>query len=115
MNKYVAIFCIPAAAMQDWMTKVDEAERKTQTDKMMADWKTWRDEHKDAILEEGWPLGKTKRVSADGITDMKNDMNYVMVIQAESHDAATELIKSNPHLTIPTSYVEVMDSNMSGM
>lgn len=116
MNKYVAIFCIPAQAMQDWMTNVDEATRKEQSDKVMNEWKTWAQTHKDSIVEEGFPLGKTKRVSADGISDTKNDMNWLMIVQADSHEAAAELIQSNPHLQmIPSSYVEIMDANFRGM
>lgn len=114
MNKYVAIFCIPADAMQDWMKNVDEATRKEQSDKVMNEWKTWRETHKDAIVEEGMPLGKTKRVTAEGIEDVKNDMNWFMIVQADSHEAAAELVKTNPHLQIPSSFVEVMDANYTG-
>jgi hypothetical protein len=115
MNKYVAIFCIPADAMKDWMTNVDEATRKEQSGKVMQEWAAWREAHKDAILEEGFPLGKTKRVTKDSVTDTKNDMNWYMLIQAESHDAAAALVQSNPHLQmIPSSYVDVMDANYTG-
>ncbi|MGE5541112.1 MAG: hypothetical protein ACM3TU_02415 [Bacillota bacterium] len=111
MNKYVAIFCIPAAAMQDWMTNVDETTRKEQSQQVMEQWNAWRETNKDAIVEEGMPLGKTKRVSKDAIEDVKNDMNWFMIVQAESHEAAATLVQSNPHLQlIPSAYVEVMDT-----
>jgi hypothetical protein len=115
MNKYVAIFCIPADSIKEWMGSVDEATRKEQSDKVMQQWAEWRDEHKDAIAEEGFPLGKTKRVTKDSITDTKNDMNWYMIVQAESHEAAATLVQSNPHLQmIPSSYVELMDANRTG-
>jgi hypothetical protein len=115
MNKYAAIFCIPADSMKDWMASVDEATRKEQSDKVMKDWAAWVETHKDAIVENGFPLGKTKRVTKDSITDVKNDMNWYMVVQAESHDAAATLVQSNPHLQmIPSSYVELMDANRAG-
>ena len=111
MNKYVAIFCIPADSIKDWMASVDEATRKEQSDKVMQEWATWSETHKDAIVEKGFPLGKTKRVSKDNITDVKNDMNWYMVVQAESQDAAATLVQSNPHLQmIPSSYVELMEA-----
>ena len=114
MNKYVVIFCTPAASMQEWMTNTDEATRKTQTDKLMQDWNAWMSAHAANIIDKGLPLGKTKRVTKDGITDERNDLNFMMVVQAESHDAAAALLKDNPHLqTIPTSYAEVMDANMA--
>ncbi len=117
MNKYVAIFCIPADGVKEWMASVDEATRKEQSDSVMKEWATWSETHKDSILEVGYPLGKTKRVSKEGIADVQNDMNWFMVVQAESHDDAATLIQSNPHLKmIPSSYVELMDANhMGGM
>jgi hypothetical protein len=109
MNKYFVLFSTPAATMQDWMTNVDEATRKQQMDQMMTDWKAWMEKNKDAIVEEGMPLGKTKRVTKEGVTDTRNDLNYTMMIQAESHEAAADMLKDNPHFMIPNSYVEVMD------
>lgn len=116
MKKFVAIFCLPASAIAQWMATVDEATRKEQSDKLMQEWKQWAADHKDSIVDEGLPLGKTKRVNKDGVTDTKNDLNWMMVVQAESHDAAAALFLGHPHLvTIPDSYVEVMDASRGGM
>src|SRR4051794_1327732 len=103
MNKYVAIFCIPAATMAQWMSSVDETERKAQSDKMMADWGAWQTKHAANIVDNGMPLGKTKRVTKGGVADPKNDLNYFLVLQADSHEAAAEIVKDNPHLQIPDS------------
>lgn len=115
MNKYVAIFCIPADAMQEWFTQVDEATRKEQSQQVMDQWKTWSEANKDAILDAGLPLGKTLRVTKDGIEHTKNDMNWYMLVQADSHEDAAKLVQGNPHLQmIPSSYVELMDANHTG-
>lgn len=111
MKKYFALFCVPAASMQEWMANVPEATRKEQMDTMMKDWAAWQEKHKAAIIDTGGPLGKTKRVTSEGIADAKNDLNYYLVVQADSHEAAAELFKDNPHLAITSSYIEVMDSN----
>jgi hypothetical protein len=109
MDKYIALFSTPAETMQQWMATTDEATRKAQMDQMMSDWKTWAEAHKDAIVDQGTGLGKTKRVSKEGVTDTKNDLNYSMVVQAESHEAAAQMFVENPHLQmIPNSYVQVM-------
>lgn len=93
------------------MQTTGEEERKAGMDKMMTDWKAWADKHAANIVEQGTPLGKTKRVTASGITDVRNDFNYTMVVQADSHDAAAALFTDNPHIaTIPDSYIEVMDA-----
>lgn len=116
MNKYVVLFGIPAAAIQDWMAKVSEEERKAQMDKMMTDWNEWMAAHESSILDKGLPLGKTKRVDANGASDTKNDLNWYLVVQAESHQAAADMFVGHPHLVqIPTAYAEVMDANMKGM
>jgi hypothetical protein len=115
MNKYVVLVGIPAAAIDQWVTTVDEATRKEQTEKLMGEFNAWMTEHEGAIVEKGLPLGKTKRITADGISDTRNDLNWFMVVEAESHDAAAEMFRNHPHLTIPSSYIEVMDANRSGM
>jgi hypothetical protein len=104
MNKYAVIFCVPGATMADWMQNTPEEERKAQGDKLGS-----------AVVDKGVPLGKTKRVTEGGVADVKNELNFFMVIQAESHEAAAEMIKGNPHFMIPTSYVDVMEISQMGM
>jgi hypothetical protein len=115
MKKFFVTFSIPAAAIQEWMTKVDEATRKQQSDEMMQSWKQWMETHAAQILDKGLPLGKTKRVTKDGVADTKNDLNWYLVIEAESHEAAADLLKDHPHLHIPSAYIEVMDASRPGM
>lgn len=116
MKKFFVLFGMPTASIQQWMETVDEATRKEQTDKLMNDWNVWMEEHKDSIVDKGLPLGKTKRVTAEGVTDTKNDLNWYMVVQAESQDAAAQLFVGHPHLVqIPSSYAEIMGTEgMSG-
>ena len=61
------------------------------------------------------PLGKTKRVSKEGVTDVKNDLNYYVIVEADSHDAASAMVQDNPHLRIPNAYIEVMEVSHGGM
>ena len=58
----------------------------------------------------GGPLGKTKRVSAQGIADTKNAMTGYVIVQAESHEAAAKMFERHPHFTIfPGEAVEIME------
>jgi hypothetical protein len=60
--------------------------------------------------------GKTKRVTASGASDTKNDIILCSFIEAESHDAAAKAFENHPHLQIPQSSIEVMSVRpMSGM
>ncbi len=115
MKKFVVTFSIPAASIQEWMANVDETTRKEQSEKMMHDWQAWMTSHESSILDKGLPLGKTKRVTKDGVEDTKNDLNWYLVIEAESHEAAAEMFRNHPHLEIPTSYIEIMDASRPGM
>lgn len=115
MKKFFVLFCIPAAAIQEWMTKVDEKTRKEQSDKMMQDWKTWMETHKASIVDGGMPIGKTKRVTKDGAMDAKNDINWYLVVEANSHEAAAAMFAGHPHLQIPTAYIDVSDASRPGM
>ncbi len=112
MKKFFVTFSIPVAAIDDWMKSVSQEERAKQTNQMMDAWNTWMKEHESSIVDKGLPLGKTKRVTKEGIVDTRNDLNWYLVIEAESHEAAAEMFKDHPHVTtIPTAYVEVMDAN----
>ncbi len=66
--------------------------------------------NKAAVVEQGGPLGKTKRAAAQGISDTKNNMTGFVVVQAESHDAAANMFKNHPHFMIfPGDSVEIME------
>ena len=72
-------------------------------------------EHADMIIstEAG---GKTKRVSASGVSDTKNDIILCSFVEAPSHEAAAKAFENHPHLQIPQSSIEVMAVRpMSGM
>lgn len=113
--KFFVTFNIPSASIQEWMSTVDEATRKEQTEKMMADWKTWMEDHKDSIVDPGLPVGKTKRVTKAGIADAKNDLNWFLIVEADSQDAAADMFKDHPHLQIPSCYIDVSGTAGMGM
>ena len=86
-----------------------EAERQAKTKEGIAAWKAWIEKHRDAIVEMGGPLGKTKKITGDGIEDVSNDMGAFMVVRAASQEEAARLFEHHPHFTIfPGQSVEVM-------
>jgi hypothetical protein len=100
--------------MEDW-AKTDPAARKGAEDKMRADWVKWMGDHAGMLLstEAG---GATKRVTADGVADTRNDIMLVSIVEAESHDAAAKAFATHPHLGIPQASIEVMGLRpMGGM
>ena len=115
MNKYFVLFCVPVATMAGWVSTTTPEERKTQSDQMMKDWMVWMDKLGAKLVDKGMPLGKTKRVTKGKVEDVKNDLNYYVMVEAESHDAAAALITDSPHFGIPDAYVEVIEIPHMGM
>ena len=111
MKKFVAIYIGTEAALEksQW-NKLDEEKRKAREAKGMSAWMEWGRANSAAIVDQGSPLGKTKRASAEGVTGIKNSMTGYVIVQAESHEAAAKLFENHPHFTIfPGDSVEIME------
>ena len=79
--------------------------------KLKAKWKAWVGGLGDAVVDPGTPLGKSRTVSSDGVSDDggSNPLMGFSVVKADSMDAALEMAKACPHLEIGTLEVaEVM-------
>ena len=109
MKRFVAIYTGTQALMDEWR-RLDDATRKSRESKGMEAWKQWAKDHAKSIVDDGAPLGKTKRVTKDGISDIRNNMAAYTVVQAESHEAAAKLFENHPHFTLfPGDGVELME------
>ena len=109
MKRFMAIYIGTGAAFEKWH-KLDEATRKAREASGMKAWGDWMTANSVAVVDQGGPLGKTKRVSADGVADIKNNMTGYVILQAESHEAAAKLFEKHPHFTIfPGDSVEIME------
>ena len=115
MPKYFVVYRVPVATMEEWRKNTPHEEMKAQGEKLMADIMEWRKKHGGDFIEKGSPLGKTKSVTASGIMDTKNDLNYYEIVEAESHETAAKMFSDSPHLQIPTSSIEVMEIPKMGM
>ena len=86
-----------------------EDQRKAKEREGIAAWHGWMEKHKNAIVNGGGPLGKTKKIGPDGITDISNEMGGFCVFTAESHEAAAKMFENHPHFSVfPGERVEVM-------
>jgi len=109
MKKFMAVFTGSPDAMAGWHA-LDAAERQRREAEGMQAWKAWVEANAGAIIDHGAPLGKTKRITRDGIADTRNNLAAYTVVQAESQDAAARLFEDHPHFAIfPGDGVEVME------
>lgn len=109
MKSYLAVFTGSPDAMAKWQSLPD-AERKAREKKGGAAWHAWAEKNAPSIVELGGPLSRTKRISAAGISDIRNNLGAFTVVRAESQDAAASLFIDHPHFAIfPGDGVEVME------
>lgn len=109
MKNFLAIYIGTADAFNKWQA-LNESERKQREQTGMKAWGDWMTKHQQAVVVQGGPLGKTKRIAATGISDIKNNMTGYVVVQAESHEAAARMFENHPHFAIfPGDSVEVME------
>jgi hypothetical protein len=109
MKKYLAVYTGSPAAMDAWKA-MDPRQREEKERAGVAAWKQWATDHARDIVDQGSPLGKTKLISAKGISDIRNNMGAYTVVQAESQEAAARLFEKHPHFMLfPGEAVEVME------
>lgn len=111
MKRFLAVYIGTEAALEkaQWK-KLDEQKRKALEAAGIKAWMQWGKAHAAAIVDQGSPLGKTKRASAEGIADIRNSMTGYVIVEAESHEAAAKLFEDHPHFTVfPGDSVEIME------
>lgn len=111
MKRFLAIYIGTAHARDhsQW-NQLSEKEREALQARGMQAWMDWGAANAAAIVDQGTPLGKTKRASKQGIDDIKNTMTGYVIVEAESHAAAAKLFERHPHFSIfPGDSVEIME------
>jgi len=111
MKTFLAVYTGSNAAVErsGW-NQLSATERSAREAQGFEAWITWSPKHPDAIVQPGAPLGKTKRVTAAGISDTSNELAGFVVVRAESHEAAAELFERHPHFSMfPGEGVEIME------
>ena len=93
------------AAMKKMMETTSEEDRK----KGMEEWGKWFKEHGSAFADMGGPTGKNTELSSSGAAQKSNDLGGYSVVQADSMDAAVELLKSNPHFQMPGAVMDIAE------
>jgi hypothetical protein len=106
MKKFMAVYLAPQAEVAKMMASMSEEDGK----KAMEDWGKWIDAHKANIIDAGAAMGKTKKVTREGVTDVKNDITGYSIVQAESHDEAAKMFIDHPHSSmIAGATIDVME------
>lgn len=76
----------------------------------IAAWGAWMERHGSRIIDAGGPLGRTKAVAREGVSEIRNNLTGYVIVEAESHDEAAGMFLNHPHFAIfPGTRVEVME------
>ena len=110
MKKFLVTYLAPTSVIDDWK-KTEPEKRKQAEEKMQGDWGKWMSAHAKVFVDKGAGVGKTKHVTGQGMSDVRNDIMLYSIVEAESHDAAAKTFEDHPHLQIPQSSIEVMEIN----
>ena len=106
MKKYMVLYHAPPSFNEKMMGMSQ--------DEMMAEmgrWKVWMDNCGDAMVDMGTPLQGGISVMKSGKEDSSREVTGYSMIQAESMDAAMELVKGHPHLAMDDSCtIEIHES-----
>jgi hypothetical protein len=106
VKKFMVLYMASQAEFEKMMQTSSPEQQK----KGMEAWMKWMNEHKASLVDGGAPLGKTKRVDANGSSNTKNQIGGYSVVQAETHDAATKMFgKEHPHLRVPGAWIEIVE------
>jgi len=105
MKKYIILYMLPVAIMQEMSEKTTPEEWA----KEMEDWTVWIKKYQECFIDEGNPAGKNTRVDINGSAEISNEVVGYSIMQGESKEAILEILKESPHLTATGAYVEVME------
>ena len=104
MKKYMALYMATAAAIDEMMKATPEQMKAG-----MDEWTKWGKSNEGVIVDFGAPLGKTKRLTADGLSDTRNDITGYSVVKGESPEALAKIFKGNPHLQMKGTWIELIE------
>ena len=107
----MAVYTGSPAAFEKYQREHPDPEKRKEMDRKGMDaWMKWGEDHAKSIVENGGPLGKTKRVTREGIADVRNNLAGYTVVRAESQEEAAKLFLNHPHFTIfPGDGVDIME------
>ena len=79
---------------------------------LMTQWRAWMEGLGDAIVDPGIPVGMSKTVSADGVTDDggPNPTSGITIVEADNMDAAIAMAQPCPHITLNGGTIEVAEA-----
>jgi hypothetical protein len=72
-------------------------------------WMEWEAANAASFPDKGGMVGKTRRVTKDGVADAQNTLCGYVVVRADTIDDAARIFENHPHFTVfPGDAVDIM-------
>ena len=108
MPHFLAVYTMDPDALARFR-RLPKAEQDAIDAEGLPRWTAWEAEHAASLPDRGGMVGRTRRVTRDGIADAVNTLCGYVIVEADSVDAAAGLFENHPHFTIfPGAGVDVM-------
>lgn len=109
MNRFLALYMGTPDGFARW-NGMDEAEQARRRKEAFDAWVEWGNTHAVSIVDQGGPIGKTKRADPAGVADTRNAVTGYVIVEAEDHATAARMFERHPHFTLfPGDSVEIME------
>ncbi len=76
MKKFVVLYMAPRESFERMMRESTPEQQKAGMDA----WMKWMQANQSAMVDGGAPLGKTRRVDANGASDVKNELGGYSIV-----------------------------------
>lgn len=106
MKKFLVIYRMDMEVMKKMMETSTPEDRQ----KDMQGWKDWMSTNAAHFADMGAAIGKNTCLSAAGAEDKSNDIGGYSIVQAESKEAAIEILKTNPHFSMPGATIDIAET-----
>lgn len=111
MKKFLVLYFAPVSAAEQ-MAGASPEQMKAGMDA----WMTWANKASSAIVDLGAPLGNGKSLNGNSLGASGTMATGYSILQANSMQAATELLREHPHLRMPGFSIEIFEAlPMPGM
>ncbi|RAH98403.1 hypothetical protein DLJ53_27295 [Acuticoccus sediminis] len=108
MPRFLAVYTMKPEDLAGFRAR-PKAEQDALDDAGLKQWVDWSTANAAAIVDPGLMVGKTMRVTRDGVAEAANPFCGYVVVEAETIEDAARLFTKHPHFTVfPGDGVDIM-------
>lgn len=108
MPRFVAVYTMKPEAVAAFRARPKPEQQAIDAAGLKA-WEAWSRRNAAAIVATDVMVGKTRRVTTDGIVDAHNQIAGFLIVEAADIGVAAGLFRDHPHITVfPGDGIDVM-------